>query len=86
MGLAEETSAALDNALDLLRTHWNHIENWQIADLHLTIAGLHWKRKELSESFKSAMQAVRTRPKVLGRPLRPWLQKLGLIHQDWARS
>lgn len=82
MVLAGETSVALDAAIDLLCTNWIHVEKWQIADLHLTITGLRWRRREFSKSFRSVVQAVRTRPKVLGRPLRPWLQRLGLIHTD----
>lgn len=82
MILAGETSVALDAAVGLLRAKWIHVENWQIADLHLTIAGLHWRKREFSESLRSAVQAIRTRPKVLGRPFVPWLQRLGLIHAD----
>jgi cellulose synthase/poly-beta-1,6-N-acetylglucosamine synthase-like glycosyltransferase len=82
MILAGETSVALDTAVEVLHSNWTHIEKWQIADLHLTIADLRWKRREFSDSFRSVVQAVRMRPKVLGRPLRPWLHKLGLIPAD----
>ena len=82
MNLAGETSVALNTAVELLRGNWTHVEEWQIADLRLTIAGLHWKRGEYSQCIRSAVQAARMRPKVLGRPLRPWLQKLGLIQAD----
>ncbi len=79
MSLAGEISTALDSAVDLLRADWIHVEEWQIADLHLTIASLRWKRGELSQSLRSAAQAVRIRPRLLGRPLRPWLERLGLV-------
>jgi glycosyltransferase involved in cell wall biosynthesis len=80
MSLAGESSVALDTAVELLRTNSMHAEKWQVADLHLTIAGLRWRRGEFAESLRSAMRAIRTRPKVMGRPFRPWLQRLGLFH------
>jgi glycosyltransferase involved in cell wall biosynthesis len=76
-----ETSAALDMAVELLHGNWVHAEKWQIADLHLTVAGLRWKRGEFSESIRSAARAVRVRPKVLGRPVRPWLKRIGLVDE-----
>ena len=82
MGLAGEDSVALDSAIELLHTNWTHVEEWQIADLHLAVAGFRWKRREFPEGIRSAIQAVRMRPKVLGRPLKPWLQRVGLVHPD----
>jgi hypothetical protein len=82
MTMAGEMSAALDNAVELLGVNWNHIEEWEIADLHLLVAGFRWKRREFSQGIRSAIQAARVRPKVLGRPLRPWLQRIGLVHTD----
>lgn len=85
MVLAGETSAALDAALEVLRTEWTHVEAWQIADLYLTVASLRWSRREFSGSFVSVMQAFRKRPRVLVRPLRPWLQRLKLINAEPSR-
>jgi GT2 family glycosyltransferase len=82
MTMAGEMSAALDNAVELLRVNWTHVEEWEIADLHLLVAGFRWKRREFSQGIRSAIQAARVRPKVLGRPLRPWLQRIGLVHGD----
>jgi Glycosyl transferase family 2 len=82
MSMAGEMSAALDSAVDLLRVHWTHVEEWEIADLHLVVAGFRWRRREFSQGITSAIQAVRVRPKVLGRPLRPWLQRLGLVQAE----
>jgi hypothetical protein len=79
MTLAGETSVALDSAVELLKSNWTHAEEWQIADLHLTVARLRWKRREFSQSIRSAVRAVRVRPKLLGRPLRPWLGRIGLV-------
>ena len=78
MALAGESTAALETAIELLRTNSIHSENWQLADLHLTIADLRWKSGEFVASFRSFLRAVITRPKVLGRPLRPFLERLRL--------
>jgi hypothetical protein len=80
MTMAGEISAALESAVELLNTHWTDVDQWQIADLHLVVAGFRWRRREFSQSVRSAIRAVRMRPKVLGRPLRPWLQRIGLAH------
>jgi glycosyltransferase involved in cell wall biosynthesis len=74
-----ETSFALETAVELLKGNWPHAEEWQIADLHLTVARLRWKRREFFQSIRSTVRAVRLRPKVLGRPLRPWLERIGLV-------
>ena len=82
MSMAGEISAALDNAVELLRVKWMHVEEWEIADLHLLVAGFRWRRREFSQSIRSTIQAVRVRPKVLGRPLKPWLQRVGLVQPE----
>jgi Glycosyl transferase family 2 len=82
MTMAGEISAALDSALQLLRVDWTDIEEWQIADLYLVVAGFSWQRGEFGQSITSALRAVRIRPKVLGRPFRPWLQRIGLVHAE----
>jgi hypothetical protein len=82
MSMAGEMSAALDSAVDLSCVRWTHVEEWEIADLHLVVAGLRWRRREFSQGIRSAIKAVRVRPKVLGRPLRPWLQRLGLVQAE----
>jgi GT2 family glycosyltransferase len=80
MTMAGEVSTALQSAIDLIRLNWTHVEEWQIADLHLLVAGFRWRRREFRQSIASALRAVRIRPKVLGRPIRPWLQHMGLVH------
>jgi len=82
MNSAGQSSVALETALEVLRDNWVHAEEWQIADLCLTVADLYWKKREFLESLRFAVRAIRVRPKVLGRPLRPWLQRIGLIHAD----
>lgn len=82
MALAGETEAALNGANELLCSRRRYLENWEAADLHLTVAGLHWQRRKFVESLRAVIRAVRMRPKVLGRPLRPWLLKLGMVHTE----
>jgi Glycosyl transferase family 2 len=80
MTMAGENSTALQSAIDLLRLNWSHVEQWQIADLHLVVASFRWSRGEFSQSIASVLRAVRARPKILGRPFKPWLQHRGLTH------
>jgi len=82
MIIANEYDAALKAAIDLLHSDLKYVEKWRVADICLIIAGLRWRRREFSQCMKSAIQAVRVRPKVLGRPLRPWLQRIGLIQAN----
>ena len=79
---AGEVSAALESAVELLRVNWTYVEKWELAELHLSVAGFRWRRGEFGQSITSALRAVRIRPKVLGRPLRPWLQQIGLVHAE----
>jgi hypothetical protein len=72
MSAASEYSAAITAATDLLNSNHSGVESWQIADLHLTMARLYWKKREFVKSSISAARAVATRPLILGRPLR-WL-------------
>lgn len=78
MRLAGEGAAALVAAMEVVQTDWEFVERWQIADLYLTIAGLYWGQKKFMKSFLAAARAVAMRPRVVGRPLRPLLQRLGL--------
>ncbi len=78
MRLAGEGSAALAAAMEVVQADWEFVERWQIADLYLTIAGLYWGQKKFMRSFLAAARAVAMRPKVVGRPLGPLLERLGL--------
>ncbi len=82
MNLAGETAVALNCAQEVLSATWGHAEEWQIADLHIAVAGLRWRRREFAQSVRSAISAIRIRPKVLGRPLRPLLKRMGLVHAE----
>lgn len=77
---AEEYSSALDAAFHVLRSpEWEYLERWQIADLYLAIARIYWKNNNHLKSLLTAGRAVATRPIVVGRPLKPLLQRLGLV-------
>lgn len=79
MTLAGEYLAALNAAIDLLRSDLKYVETWQIADLYLTIARIQWRQRKYWQGGLAASRAVITRPAVIGRPLRPLLQRLGLV-------
>jgi glycosyltransferase involved in cell wall biosynthesis len=80
MTWAGEVSTALESAVELLRVKWTHVEGWELADLHLLVAGLRWRRLEFAQSITSALRAVRIQPRLLGRPIKPWLRHIGLVH------
>jgi hypothetical protein len=77
--MAGEEHAALSAALEVLRSDLRYVERRRISDLHLTVAWLYWREKKRSKSLLSAGRAVAIRPQVIGRPLRPLLDWLGLV-------
>jgi GT2 family glycosyltransferase len=79
MCMAGEYSVALEAAMNLLRSNWPLVERWQIADLHLTVARLHWRQRRLRNSLAALARAVRTRPIILGYPLMPILRRFGFV-------
>lgn len=79
MCTAGEYSVALKAALETLQSDLEYVERWEIADLHLTAARLYWRQSRPLSSVLSAAQAVFTHPVTVGRPLKPWLRRLGLV-------
>ena len=79
MSAAREYPVALQAAINLLESDRGWVESWQIADLYLTVARLHWAQGSLLKSLLAALQGVLARPTVVGRPLRPLLSWLRLI-------
>jgi hypothetical protein len=77
MRLAGERVVALDAAIETMQADWQCVERWQIADLCLTIAGLYWEQKKYLRCLLAAGRAVALRPNVVGRPLKPLLQRFG---------
>lgn len=79
MAVAGESLGALGPTVEILQSFdWKYAESWQIADLWLTVARLYWGQKKYLRCLVAAGRAVATRPKVVGRPLKPLLQRLGL--------
>lgn len=76
MSWAGEYSAALNAALEILRSDLEDIEPLQIADLHLVVAKLLWRERHFLSSLLSVGRAVLTRPLVAGRPLKLLLRGL----------
>lgn len=74
MSAAGEYSAALSAAADMLKSASVDVERWQMADLHLTMAQLHWKRGEFLKAVGAAGRAVATRPLIIGRPIKAILR------------
>jgi len=76
---AGEFSSAREAASRLLGSpDRKYLERWQIADVYLAIAGSYWKERKRLRSILAAGRAVATRPLLIGRPLKPVLQLLGL--------
>jgi len=60
------TALAAANAPEMLNSG---AESWQIADLYLTVARMHWRRREFAQAAVAAGRALAKRPLVAGRPL-----------------
>lgn len=57
---------------------WKSVEKSVLADFLLLRAGLHWHERQFFKSIISVLQAIATRPRTLGRPLKPLLSRLPL--------
>jgi hypothetical protein len=79
MSMAGEHEAALKVALEVLCSDLEYCEQWQVADLHLTVARLYWRHKRFAKSFLAAGHAVAKYPIVLGRPLKALIRRLGFV-------
>lgn len=79
MYLAGEHTAALNAAVEMLQSSdWKYAEGRSISDVHVIAARVYWMHKRFWRSFLAAGQAVKTHPKIVGRPLKPLLRRLGL--------
>jgi hypothetical protein len=78
MSFAGEHSIALQSAMEILRSDREYVERWQIGDLYMTIAFIYWKERKVPECISALGRAVAMRPKVIGRPLKLLLHRLGL--------
>jgi glycosyltransferase involved in cell wall biosynthesis len=68
MRLAGEHSAALNAAVEFLRSDLTQIEAWQVADLRLTVASVYWSQSRFMRSLVAAGRALATRPAAAARP------------------
>jgi hypothetical protein len=66
---AGEYAVALEGSLQFLQSHSEHVERWQVADLHLLVAKLWWRHKRFTKSLLAIVHAVITWPAVTGRLL-----------------
>ena len=71
-----EYELALRTAIALLQTDLKHAEPWQVAKLHETVAGLQWRTGHHLGSIIAFLRAVKTRPVMLGRPLKTVLRRI----------
>lgn len=79
MCMASEYSAALNVALEILRSGVEYIERWQIANLWLVAARLCWKQGKFADACLNAARAFMTRPIIVGRPIKPLLRSVRLL-------
>ena len=76
---AGEWAGALDAAIEMSQaSDWKHIDKRLMADMQLDTARLYWKNHRIFKSILWLGEAVKTRPRVAGRPLRPLLRLFGL--------
>lgn len=80
MWMAGEDSGGLNAANEILQSSdLEYAETWVIAELRCLAARFYWRQKRFLRSIMTAGHAVMTRPILVGRPLKPLLQWLGLI-------
>lgn len=75
---AGDYAAALAAARLITESDVSHVESWPVSELYLLIARLYWRDKKFWKCIVATGQAVLVRPVLIGRPLKPVLQKLGL--------
>jgi glycosyltransferase involved in cell wall biosynthesis len=79
MVAAGEYSLAFDALEEVRSSEFPHADNWVVADFRSLAARLYWHQKRFARSILSAGHAVITRPIMLGRPLKPFLRRFGLV-------
>jgi hypothetical protein len=78
---AGEWSGALDAGREMLKaSDWAHLDRRAMADMRLDVARLYWKNHRFGMGIVAAGQAVITRPRVAGRPLRALLRQAHLAN------
>ena len=72
-----EWSAALNVAIEMLQSS-DCLDRRVISDMRFMAAELYWRNKRFLKSVLTGGHAVIMRPIVIGRPLKPFLRRLGL--------
>lgn len=75
---AGEYAGAFCAARRVLESNLDHVPPWQVSELHLCVAAIHWREKRIGKCLIAVGQAVLARPVLLGRPLKALLRKLRL--------
>ena len=76
---AGEYPAASAVARRTLQSNLDQVDRLQVSELYLSLAFISLKGGRLWEWIIALSQAVRARPVLVGRPLKPLLRKLGLV-------
>jgi hypothetical protein len=70
-------ATALKAAIEMVQcSDWECVERWKIADLYPTISWLQRRQNKYWKSLYTIVRAVKTRPLVLGHPLKRRLRRL----------
>jgi glycosyltransferase involved in cell wall biosynthesis len=70
---------ALEMFENLRASDLTHAERWTIADLHLCGARLYWRQRKLARCALNVMNAIVSRPIILGRPFKTLLTRFSAI-------
>ena len=74
MLVASQPSDALRVALEMLQSsRWHYADKRVIAEAWLTVAKIYWEQDRLLRSCLAAGRAFKTRPFLVGRPIKRWL-------------
>jgi len=73
---AGEDELALRSAIEMLRYDWQYTHRRQVADVHLILAQLHWRRMKFLDAFLAACHAVLTRPGLVGHSIKSTLRRV----------
>jgi glycosyltransferase involved in cell wall biosynthesis len=76
---AGEFDPALKIFETLRSSELRHAERWTIADLCLCGARLYWRKRKLAQWAVNAVNAVMTRPVILGRPFKTFLSRFSPV-------
>jgi|SRR5579875_370067 len=82
---AGEYASACATVTEALRSQcWRFAENWIVADMRLLTARLAWRDRKFAISLVRAAQAIITRPKIIGRPLKSILYRFRLMQESFC--